>query len=438
MKKLKYLLIILPLMVFLSACSSDSDNALTFSLKTGKSYTIQINKQIKNYKIFNGEVSDVNQNVKIGFSFTPKSISEDGTYLIEGKFLSIGVNQESVLGNISYDSEIDKDAPLIAKPFANLLNAPFIVKVKKDGSVISVEGMNANIEKAFDDFKINEESVVNNVKATVTEMFNDDALLETFERMLAFYPGKVVKPHEKWNKTVSFTNHLPFILESEFQLREQNNGVAVIDVNSKLRTDSKKMSQNRDKYPDQDLIGEQNGKLMIDQISGWLTKAEYSYKIHDINPSKLTNSKSLQPMLLSSETKVQFSPLVSTVFRDIVWSPNSIMKGDGIGMTVIGMGVVYVSLVLLYLMFLNVSKVLKQKDTSSNAHSSHTGKQAVKDEAPKKEVLTGEINAAIALALYFHNTEIHDEESSVLTIQRASRLYSPWSSKIYGLTKEPR
>jgi glutaconyl-CoA/methylmalonyl-CoA decarboxylase subunit delta len=45
----------------------------------------------------------------------------------------------------------------------------------------------------------------------------------------------------------------------------------------------------------------------------------------------------------------------------------------------------------------------------------------------------GDVNAAIAMALYLHFNEIHDEESNVITIQRISKTYSPWSSKIYNM-----
>jgi glutaconyl-CoA/methylmalonyl-CoA decarboxylase subunit delta len=46
-------------------------------------------------------------------------------------------------------------------------------------------------------------------------------------------------------------------------------------------------------------------------------------------------------------------------------------------------------------------------------------------------------SVAIALALYLNN-ELHDEESNVLTIERVSRIYSPWSSKYYNMRKPPR
>ena len=45
--------------------------------------------------------------------------------------------------------------------------------------------------------------------------------------------------------------------------------------------------------------------------------------------------------------------------------------------------------------------------------------------------------AAVATALRLYKGELHDRESEVLTILSIKRAYSPWNSKIHGLTKMP-
>ena len=52
-------------------------------------------------------------------------------------------------------------------------------------------------------------------------------------------------------------------------------------------------------------------------------------------------------------------------------------------------------------------------------------------------VVNGEIIAAIALAVKLNKAEMHDRESDVITINKVARVYSPWSSKIHGLTPMP-
>ena len=103
--------------------------------------------------------------------------------------------------------------------------------------------------------------------------------------------------------------------------------------------------------------------------------------------------------------------------------------------TVVGYSVVFLALVMLVFCFQSLPKLLglgiqrsKKIKASKKANS----------EAKKEEkYLSGEVSAAIGMALSLYFKEQHDEESGVLTIKRVSRTYSPWSSKIYGVNNQP-
>ena len=49
------------------------------------------------------------------------------------------------------------------------------------------------------------------------------------------------------------------------------------------------------------------------------------------------------------------------------------------------------------------------------------------------EDFTGEEAAVIVAAIHMHLNEQHDFENPILTIKKAEKSYSPWSSKIYGV-----
>lgn len=104
----------------------------------------------------------------------------------------------------------------------------------------------------------------------------------------------------------------------------------------------------------------------------------------------------------------------------------------GLGMTVIGMVIVFVGLLLLYIVFYNLTKLIQLKLRR------FLSKEGIIDKDKKDISIPGEVNAAIAMALHLYFQEMHDEESAILTINRASKIYSPWSSKIYGLRQHPR
>ena len=50
-------------------------------------------------------------------------------------------------------------------------------------------------------------------------------------------------------------------------------------------------------------------------------------------------------------------------------------------------------------------------------------------------MISGEVSAAIAAALYEYMENKHEAENNKLTIKRISRINSPWNSKNYGLRK---
>jgi Na+-transporting methylmalonyl-CoA/oxaloacetate decarboxylase gamma subunit len=107
----------------------------------------------------------------------------------------------------------------------------------------------------------------------------------------------------------------------------------------------------------------------------------------------------------------------------------------GFGMALIAMSVVFSALAILYLIFRSTGKFFTKKATKPVAAEAKGGAEKV---PARKEEISGEVNAAIAMALYMYQSELHDTENTVLTIQKVSRNYSPWSSKIYTLRKTPR
>jgi glutaconyl-CoA/methylmalonyl-CoA decarboxylase subunit delta len=110
----------------------------------------------------------------------------------------------------------------------------------------------------------------------------------------------------------------------------------------------------------------------------------------------------------------------------------SSINGDAIIICVVGYVIVFTALLLLYFVFNNLPKLLKLKINLRNRNKVENGRII------KEVSVTGEVNAAISVALYMYFNELHDEESNVITIKKVSKAYSPWSSKIYGIRNFPK
>jgi Na+-transporting methylmalonyl-CoA/oxaloacetate decarboxylase gamma subunit len=93
--------------------------------------------------------------------------------------------------------------------------------------------------------------------------------------------------------------------------------------------------------------------------------------------------------------------------------------------SVIGILVVFIALSLLVMAFIGIGKFFKYM-----ARRNFRIKTKSHSDFHELNVYDA---AAVSLALHMYLSELHDEESGVLTIKRIERRYSPWSSKIYAV-----
>ena len=97
----------------------------------------------------------------------------------------------------------------------------------------------------------------------------------------------------------------------------------------------------------------------------------------------------------------------------------------GITVTLIGYLIVLSALIFLFLVYLLIPKLL---DMYTRSRMRKAGKQ---DAGESTIGHSGEVNAAISMAIYLCMNEKHDIESGKITAKKLSKRYSPWNSKIY-------
>jgi Na+-transporting methylmalonyl-CoA/oxaloacetate decarboxylase gamma subunit len=167
-----------------------------------------------------------------------------------------------------------------------------------------------------------------------------------------------------------------------------------------------------------------NGKTLIDKIEipvGQKPDITYGRKITDseewvyLDKSTPGANNDYTRKKSSGEKFVEFDPY-------------------GIGMTVIAMMVVFSALAILFIIYKNLGRFFINRGAAAKKSVTSEIKTAG---AQPHVAMSGEVNAAIALTLHLYQSELHDYENTVLTIQKVSRTYSPWSSKIYTLRKTP-
>lgn len=105
----------------------------------------------------------------------------------------------------------------------------------------------------------------------------------------------------------------------------------------------------------------------------------------------------------------------------------------GIGLTAVAVSVVFLALVCIALIISGSGKLIV------NAEERKKNKGAAQKKAitPVSEGSSAsseqEVIAAIAAAIHLYNDELHDEEDTIITIQKVEREWTPWNAKYYNM-----
>ena len=102
----------------------------------------------------------------------------------------------------------------------------------------------------------------------------------------------------------------------------------------------------------------------------------------------------------------------------------------GGGLALVAIAVVFFALVCIFFIMNYYGKtIMKVQDRKSK-------KAVAKGEAvaaTKSKDVAGEVYAAIAAAIYAYDADLHDEEETIITIQKVERAWTPWNAKFYNM-----
>jgi Na+-transporting methylmalonyl-CoA/oxaloacetate decarboxylase gamma subunit len=102
----------------------------------------------------------------------------------------------------------------------------------------------------------------------------------------------------------------------------------------------------------------------------------------------------------------------------------------GFGLALVAICVVFVALICIWLIMMLFSSIIRKS----------TEKKAGQPAAAKSPSIgaiasgvDGEVYAAIAAAIYAYEQDLHDEEDTIITIQKVERAWTPWNAKFYNM-----
>ena len=108
----------------------------------------------------------------------------------------------------------------------------------------------------------------------------------------------------------------------------------------------------------------------------------------------------------------------------------------GVGLTAVAVAVVFLALVFIALILQGTGRLMmgaEERKKNKAPKDKKGGIKPVSEGSSASASAEEEVYAAIAAAIHLYSDELHDEESSVITIQKVEREWTPWNAKYYNM-----
>jgi hypothetical protein len=260
----------------------DSDKLdLKLRLQQGQSYGTKMVAEQTITQTIQGQTMDVKQTIGMAYTYAVTKVESDGSALVDVSYDWVRYAQDGPMGTMEYDSSNPPaNTPEEALVYAALLGRRFSMTMTPLGEVAEVRGIDEMLSHILLWLNVPEGSERDALLEGLESQFGEQAMRESFEKASTIYPGKPVTVGDLWSKKVALATGMPMILDNTWTLQSRKDGVAFIDVKTKV-------SPNPDAKPLEyggmtvtyDLSGEQSGTLEVDEASGWVLRSSIKQNI---------------------------------------------------------------------------------------------------------------------------------------------------------------
>ncbi len=106
----------------------------------------------------------------------------------------------------------------------------------------------------------------------------------------------------------------------------------------------------------------------------------------------------------------------------------------GVGLAAVAVSVVFLALICIALIISGSGKLITNTEERQKKKGDKAKERAIKPVSDGSN-MQNEVFAAIAAAIHLYNDELHDEEDTVITIQKVEREWTPWNAKYYNMNQ---
>lgn len=250
------------------------DYDLSLKLEKGKTYSLTSIENINLNQSIQGIEQNVDSEVVRKIAFTVEGIQGE-VYDLTTTFTSLSTKMNSAMGEIVMSTEGDDSGNIFSQAMKNIINKPFKIKMKTNGTIEEVTGLEEIFKSMMKDFDTLPEVQKKQIEAGIAQSFGQEAFIGSFEMITAIYPNKKVSKNEKWINTLNMSTTLPGILTSTFKLSEVKKDYILLEGNSELVHDKDApYSMINGMEAKTQMSGTMNLMIKIDPKTNWISEAD--------------------------------------------------------------------------------------------------------------------------------------------------------------------
>ncbi|MSQ78895.1 MAG: hypothetical protein EXR21_04355 [Flavobacteriaceae bacterium] len=296
------LLLVLPVLAALSF-STHKKISLSFNLQVGKMYEIESVADQVIMQSISGQKLQLLQQFSFTYAMDVKQRDTNGNLDMSVTYRRIRFIQDNpIQGKVSYDSDrSDNEVNAIAKPFAALKGCSFTMQVSPLGQVNKVGGI-ANMIDSMMVRMGTEENKKAMMREAFVKQFNEDALKESMEQSLRFYPKKPVKVGGEWIQSIATRMTIPMLIKSKYKLERVANGIAYIKMKGQVSPNELASLQTDAGLTNQyELSGSQTGDIEVEITTGRIMRSVLQQNL--VGNFTISGAQMKEPMMIPMSIK---------------------------------------------------------------------------------------------------------------------------------------
>lgn len=288
---------------------SDSAGVFTqkFILEVGKTYPFtSTQKEVQTAKDPTGKSMSGTQEIIDTRNIVVEKF-EDGVYDLKlnvvSKRMSSKVDGKTIVVDTNQSAPKDENLKGIWTINSALAGSSFGVKMRENGEIISISGIDAiykKLEKAITPLikdANHRKQFLDNFKLG----FNEAMIKEEFSKGINILPKKGVKIGESWSETEQVDAEGKIKNTITYTLTKVENGVAEIKVKGGIPKKSEKQTR-EGITATMSIEGSQNGTIKLDENTGWIQGSKMNTKT--INKQSFTDGKTTESGSMTTDISI--------------------------------------------------------------------------------------------------------------------------------------